>query len=133
MAGLIQYLIGYCDLSMNTKAREVFDSMVKDSRIELTEMRVDGGATANNFLMQFQSDILNVPVVRPESLETTGLGAAFAAGLAVGVWKNLDEIREMWAVHTRWNSNMEKGERVTAWRGWTKAVQKSMHWLDDDN
>ena len=133
MAGLIQYLIGYCDLSMNTKAREVFDSMVKDSRIELTEMRVDGGATANNFLMQFQSDILNVPVVRPESLETTGLGAAFAAGLAVGVWKNLDEIREMWAVHTRWNSNMEEGERVTYWRGWNKAVQKSMHSLDDDN
>ena len=118
---------------MNTKAREVFDSMVKDSKIELKEMRVDGGATANNFLMQFQSDILNVPVVRPESLETTGLGAAFAAGLAVGVWKDLGEIREMWAVHTKWNPNMEEDERVKAWRGWNKAVQRSMHWLDDEN
>lgn len=118
---------------MNNKAREVFDSMVKDSKVELKEMRVDGGATANNFLMQFQSDILNVPVVMPESLETTGLGAAFAAGLAVGVWKDLDEITEMWAVHTKWNPNMEEGERVKAWRGWNKAVQRSMHWLDDEN
>lgn len=114
------------------KAREVFDSMVADSKVELKEMRVDGGATANKFLMQFQSDILNVPVVRPEHLETTGMGAAFAAGLAVGVWKDFDEIEKMWAVNTKWNPRMNDGERQKLWKGWNKAVQRSMHWLEDD-
>lgn len=114
------------------KAREVFDSMVADSKVELKEMRVDGGATANKFLMQFQSDILNVPVVRPEHLETTGMGAAFAAGLAVGVWKDFDEIEKMWAVNTKWNPSMNDGERQKLWKGWNKAVQRSMHWLEDD-
>jgi glycerol kinase len=114
------------------KAREVFDSMVADSKVELKEMRVDGGATANKFLMQFQSDILNVPVVRPEHLETTGMGAAFAAGLAVGVWKDFDEIEKMWAVNTKWNPRMNDGERQKLWKGWNKAVQRSMQWLEDD-
>jgi glycerol kinase len=109
----------------------VFDSMVADSKVELKEMRVDGGATANKFLMQFQSDILNVPVVRPEHLETTGMGAAFAAGLAVGVWKDLDEIGKMWAVNTKWNPSMDELYREKSWRGWNKAVERSMHWLDD--
>ena len=89
------------------KAREVFDSMVADSKVELKEMRVDGGATANKFLMQFQSDILNVPVVRPE-------------------------IEKMWAVNTKWNPSMNDGERQKLWKGWNKAVQRSMHWLEDD-
>ena len=118
---------------LHHKAREVFDSMVADSNVELKEMRVDGGATANNFLMQFQSDILNVPVVRPEHLETTGMGAAFAAGLAVGVWKSLEEIGRMWAANTKWNPNMDDKEREKSWKGWNKAVQKSMHWLEDDD
>lgn len=110
----------------------MFDSMVADSNVQLKEMRVDGGATANNFLMQFQSDILNAPVVRPEHMETTGMGAAFAAGLAVGVWKDLDEIGAMWAVNTKWNPSMNERERVKAWRGWNKAVQRSMHWIEDE-
>jgi glycerol kinase len=82
--------------------------------------------------MQFQSDILNVPVVRPEHLETTGMGAAFAAGLAVGVWKDFDEIEKMWAVNTKWNPRMNDGERQKLWKGWNKAVQRSMQWLEDD-
>lgn len=114
------------------QAREVFDSMVADSKVELKEMRVDGGATANKFLMQFQSDILNVPVVRPEHLETTGMGAAFAAGIAVGVWRDPDEIGKMWAVNTKWSSRMDEKERAVLWKGWNKAVQKSMHWLEED-
>ncbi|KAL3779720.1 hypothetical protein HJC23_003581 [Cyclotella cryptica] len=114
------------------QAREVFDSMVRDSNVELKEMRVDGGATANKFLMQFQSDILNVPVVRPEHLETTGWGAALAAGLAVGVWNDLDGVRKMWAVNTRWNPNMDDEEREKSWKGWNKAVQRSLNWMEDD-
>lgn len=115
------------------QAREVFDSMVADSKVVLKEMRVDGGATANKFLMQFQSDILNVPVVRPEHLETTAMGAAFAAGLAVGVWQDLDEIGIMWAVNTKWNPTMNDVDREKSWKGWNKAVQRSMHWLEDDD
>ncbi|KAL7517946.1 hypothetical protein ACHAWX_002819 [Stephanocyclus meneghinianus] len=115
------------------QAREVFDSMVRDSNVELKEMRVDGGATANKFLMQFQSDILNVPVIRPEHLETTGWGAALAAGLAVGVWNDLNGVRKMWAVNTRWNPSMDDEERDKSWKGWNKAVQRSFNWLEDDD
>ena len=107
--------------------------MVCDSNVELKETRVDGGATANKFLMQFQSDILNVPVVRPEHLETTGMGAAFAAGLACGVWKDLDEVGKMWAVNTTWIPRMDEKEREKCWKGWNKAVQRSMNWLEDDD
>lgn len=121
----------YCTSS--PQAREVFDSMVADSGVELREMRVDGGATANNFLMQFQSDILNAPVVRPEHMETTAMGAAFAAGLAVRIWKDLDQIGAMWAVNTKWDPDMNENERAKAWRGWNKAVQRSMHWIEDED
>jgi glycerol kinase len=93
-------------------------------------MRVDGGATANRFLMQFQSDILGVPVIRPECLETTGLGAAFAAGLAVRVWGDLDEISKMWRADTTWKPTMLASERERCWKGWNKAVEKSLNWLD---
>ena len=113
------------------QAREVFDAMGIDSSVQLKDMRVDGGATANKFLMQFQSDILDVPVVRPEYLETTGLGAAFAAGLAVGVWKDTSTIGKMWKVNCIWKPKMEAGERTRCWKGWNKAVKKSLNWLDD--
>lgn len=112
------------------QAREVFDAMALDSHVHLKEMRVDGGATANRFLMQFQSDILNVPVVRPDCLETTGLGAAFAAGLAVRVWKDLDDISKMWRADITWKPDMPGVERERCWRGWNKAVDKSLNWLE---
>lgn len=114
------------------QAREVFDAMVLDSNVQLKEMRVDGGATANEFLMQFQSDILDVPVVRPEYVETTGLGAAFAAGLAVGVWKDFDEVGKMWKADTLWNPKMIAAERKRCWKGWNKAIGKSLNWLVDE-
>ncbi|KAL7543211.1 hypothetical protein ACHAXR_012492 [Thalassiosira sp. AJA248-18] len=112
------------------QAGEVFEAMALDSNIHLKEMRVDGGATANKFLMQFQSDILDVPVVRPEYLETTGLGAAFAAGLAVGVWSDLDEVGKMWKADKVWKSKMAATERDRCLKGWSKAVKKSLNWLD---
>jgi len=115
------------------QAREVFDAMVLDSSVQLKEMRVDGGATANRFLMQFQSDILNVPVVRPEYLETTGLGAAFAAGIEVGVWEDMNEVGKMWKKNCMWTPSMETQERARCWKGWSKAVKKSLNWIGDDD
>lgn len=115
------------------QAREVFDAMVLDSNVQLKEMRVDGGATANKFLMQFQSDCLDCPVVRPEYLETTGLGAAFAAGLAVGVWVDLDEVGKMWKADTMWKPTMLVAERERCWKGWNKAVKKSLNWLTEED
>ncbi|KAL9182836.1 hypothetical protein ACHAXT_004115 [Thalassiosira profunda] len=114
------------------QAREVFDAFELDSNVKLKEMRVDGGATANKFLMQFQSDILHSPVVRPQYLETTGLGAAFAAGLAVGVWGNLDDVGKLWKQDCVWKPTMSEAERSRCWKGWNKAVQRSLDWLDDD-
>lgn len=114
------------------QAREVFDAMVLDSDVHLKEMRVDGGATANRFLMQFQSDVLGVPVIRPEFLETTGMGAAFAAGLAVNVWGGLDDIGRMWQADRVWRPTMVDVEREKLWKGWTKAVQRSLNWIDED-
>jgi len=115
------------------QAREVFDAMVLDSNVQLKEMRVDGGATANKFMMQFQSDVLDTPVVRPEYLETTGIGAAFAAGLAVGVWSDLEEVRKMWKADTIWRPTMVASERERCWKGWNKAVKRSLNWLDDED
>ncbi|KAL3810776.1 hypothetical protein ACHAXA_011788 [Cyclostephanos tholiformis] len=114
------------------QAREVFNAMVLDSDVHLKEMKVDGGATANKFLMQFQSDILSVPVIRPQFLETTGMGAAFAAGLAVNVWGGLDDISMMWHVDKVWKPMMVGAEREKLWNGWNKAVQKSLNWIDVD-
>lgn len=115
------------------QAKEVFDAMVLDSNVQLKEMRVDGGATANKFLMQFQSDVLDAPVVRPECLETTGLGAAFAAGLAVGVWSDLEEVHAMWKADTTWTPSMTVAERDRCWKGWKKAVKRSLNWLEDED
>ncbi|KAL3811926.1 hypothetical protein ACHAXA_002543 [Cyclostephanos tholiformis] len=114
------------------QAREVFNAMVLDSDVHLKEMKVDGGATANKFLMQFQSDILSVPVIRPQFLETTGMGAAFAAGLAVNVWGGLDDISMMWHAAKVWKPTMVGAEREKLWNGWNKAVQKSLNWIDAD-
>jgi len=112
------------------QAREVFDAIHADSQVVLKELRVDGGATANKLLMQFQSDIIGVPVVTPVIPETTSMGAAFAAGLAVGVWENTDEIRKLWAASQEYVPNMSQEERDENWKGWKKAVTKSLGWVD---
>ncbi|KEP73965.1 glycerol kinase, partial [Microbacterium sp. SUBG005] len=93
------------------QSREVLDAVNADSGVDLAELKVDGGMTANDALMQFQADILGVPVVRPVVAETTALGAAYAAGLAVGFWDNLDDLRANWQEDKRWEPNMDDGER----------------------
>ncbi|MDF2992597.1 MAG: glpk [Microbacterium sp.] len=114
------------------QTREVLDAVNADSGVDLTELKVDGGMTANDALMQFQADILGVPVVRPVVAETTALGAAYAAGLAVGFWDNLDDLRANWQEDKRWEPDMDSDERDRELRLWKKAVTKSMDWVDDD-
>ncbi|TFD67828.1 glycerol kinase GlpK [Cryobacterium ruanii] len=114
------------------QTREVIDAVNADSGVPLTEIKVDGGMIANNLLMQFQADILGVPVVRPVVAETTALGAAYAAGLAVGFWSGLDELRTNWQEDSRWTPQMDVPERSRQLRNWKKAVTKSFGWVDDD-
>lgn len=112
------------------QVREVLEAMVKDSGVEIGELRADGGMTVNEFVMQFQADILDVPVVRPKIVETTALGAAYSAGLAVGYWKSTEDIVENWQVGHRWHPKMAKKERESLFASWEKAVQRSLNWVD---
>jgi glycerol kinase len=114
------------------QTREVLDAMNADSGVDLTELKVDGGMVGNELLMQFQADLLDVPVVRPKVAETTALGAAYAAGLAVGYWSNLDELTANWSEDKRWEPTMASDERERQYRNWKKAVTKSFDWVDDD-
>ncbi|KOV79638.1 glycerol kinase GlpK [Nocardia sp. NRRL S-836] len=114
------------------QTREVLDAMNADSGVPLTELKVDGGMVANELLMQFQADVLDVPVIRPVVAETTALGAAYAAGLAVGYWSSLDELRANWSEDKRWTPAMEGDERERQYRNWKKAVTKSFDWVDAD-
>ncbi|KIP53848.1 glycerol kinase GlpK [Leucobacter komagatae] len=114
------------------QTRDVLDAVNADAGVDLTELRVDGGMVANNELMQFQADVLGVPVVRPVVAETTALGAAYAAGLAVGFWKDLGELSENWQEDRRWEPAMEQDEQERQLRLWRRAVTKSMDWVDED-
>ena len=114
------------------QTREVLDAVNADSGVDLTELKVDGGMINNNTLMQFQADILGVPVVRPVVAETTALGAAYAAGLAVGFWSSLDDLRANWQEDRRWEPKMEEEERARQLRLWKKAVTKTFDWIDED-
>ncbi|HZJ05853.1 MAG TPA: glycerol kinase GlpK [Nocardioidaceae bacterium] len=114
------------------QTREVLDAMNADSGVPLTELRVDGGMVVNETLMQFQADILGVDVVRPKVAETTALGAAYAAGLAVGYWENQDDIQNNWGEDKRWSPQMPEEERERLYRNWKKAVTKTLDWVDDD-
>ncbi len=117
--------------SIAYQTRDVLEAMEEDSQIDLQELRVDGGAVANNFLMQFQSDILGVPVHRPEITETTALGAAYLAGLAVGFWSDKDEITKRWNVDRVFETEMEDREKEKLYKGWKKAVERSMDWEEE--
>lgn len=114
--------------SIAFQTRDVLEAMQEDSGIDLQELRVDGGAVANNFLMQFQSDILGVPVHRPEVIETTALGAAYLAGLAVDFWSNKEEISRRWNVDRVFESNMAEEKKEKLYREWKKAVTRSKNW-----
>ena len=102
--------------------------MEKDSGIAIKELRVDGGATANNLLMQFQSDLLNTKVLRPKVTETTALGAAYLAGLAVGYWKSIEDIQEQWQIDNVFTPAMNDEQRDDLSEGWKKAVDTTVAW-----
>ena len=112
------------------QTREVLDAMHKDSGVELTALKVDGGMVFNDLLMQFQADVLGVPVVRPKVAETTALGAAYAAGLAVGFWRNIDEMRANWGVDATWSPSADDSARTTLYAQWKKAVTRTFDWVE---
>ncbi|WP_029003116.1 glycerol kinase GlpK [Azorhizobium doebereinerae] len=112
------------------QTREVLEAMVKDSKVAIRELRTDGGMVVNELLMQFQSDMINVPVVRPKVIETTALGAAYAAGLAVGYWHSTDDIVQNWGVDRRWHPHMDEAQREHLYASWNKAVTRSLDWAD---
>ncbi|RSM74582.1 glycerol kinase [Kibdelosporangium aridum] len=113
------------------QSREVIDAMNADSGVPLTALKVDGGMVANELLMQFQADILNVPVIRPVVAETTALGAAYAAGLAVGFWSGEDDIRNNWAQDKQWEPALDEAKRESLYAEWKKAVTKTFDWVTD--
>jgi glycerol kinase len=113
------------------QTRAVLDAMVEDSGVRLEVLRVDGGATANDLLMQMQADILGVPVVRPVVAETTALGAAYAAGLAVGFWPDLAALRAQWKADRSWEPRWSDDQRATAYQRWQKAIDRSLGWATD--
>ncbi|MDR3259194.1 MAG: glycerol kinase GlpK [Fusobacteriaceae bacterium] len=117
--------------SIAYQTRDVLDAMQEDSGIRLNHLKVDGGAAANSFLMEFQADILGTPVIRPVIIETTALGAAYLAGLAVGIWKSKDEIRKHWILDKEFICQMPKEEREEKYKKWKKAVERAMKWEEE--
>ncbi|MGB9723201.1 MAG: glycerol kinase GlpK [Chloroflexia bacterium] len=113
------------------QTRDVLEAMEKDAGIRLSALKVDGGMVGNELLMQFQADILGVPVIRPRVAETTALGAAYAAGLAVGFWRGVEELRRNWGVERVWEPRMPAEERERLYRGWKKAVERTLNWVED--
>jgi glycerol kinase len=139
--GVIVGLTGYANKGHIARAaleatawqsKEVVDAANNASDVPFDELRVDGGMTVNELLMQFQADVLGVPVIRPKVTETTALGAAYAAGLAVGYWKDQNELKERWAEDKRWEPNMDDDERAAGYAKWKKAVERSLDWEDED-
>jgi glycerol kinase len=115
------------------QVREVVDAMIADSGVALKSLKVDGGMTANSLLMQFQADVLDAPVVLPQVSETTCLGAAYAAGLAVGYWPDVEGLRANWRQAAQWAPSMSVAARNKGYRKWKKAVQRTLDWIDDDD
>ena len=114
------------------QSRDVSEAMEQDSGVHVDVLKVDGGVTANDLCMQMQADILGVPVSRPEVAETTALGSAYAAGLAVGFWSNTDEMRENWQESKRWEPQWDEDQRAAGYAGWKKAVERTLDWVEVD-
>jgi glycerol kinase len=112
------------------QTRDVLAAMERDSGIAIKELRVDGGMVGNELLMQFQADMLGVPVVRPMVVETTALGAAYAAGLGVGLWRDPAELKANWRIDRRWQPAMPEALRERLYRSWQKAIRRSLDWLE---
>ena len=139
--GVIAGLTGYVTKAHLARAvleatcwqvREVVEAMDADSGVDLAELKADGGMVANNLLMQMQADILGMPVIRPKVLETTALGAAYAAGLAVGFWPDQQALKANWKKSAEWKPKLDAKTRETRYRQWKKAVRASMNWIDED-
>jgi len=137
--GVIAGLTGYVTKAHLARAaleatawqvKDVVDAMAAESGVQLAKLNVDGGMTASDLLMRFQADVLDVPVVRPTVAETTCLGAAYAAGLAVGFWPDLDTLRAKWEADARWEPAMPAADRDRAYHLWRKAVDRSFGWVD---
>ena len=118
--------------SIAYQSKDLIDAMKEDSGLDLTSLKVDGGAVANNFLMQFQSDILNIEVLRPEIIETTALGAAYLAGLATGFWKDKEEIIKKQKLNRKFLPNLSEELRSKYFKGWKKAVEKAENWEESE-
>ena len=118
--------------SLAYQVTDVIHAMERDSQMKLNALRVDGGASANNFLMQFQSDLLDAQVVRPSCIETTALGAAYLAGLAVGFWKDADEIQKNWKQERVFSPSVTEEKRKKLLKGWKKAVACIFQWAKDE-
>ncbi len=138
--GVIVGLTGYANRNHIARAvleatayqtRDIVDAMNLDSGVDLTKLKVDGGMVHNNLLMQFQSDILDVPVIRPQVAETTALGTAYAAGLAVGFWKGTEDLKANWSIHSTWFSGMDEKCREKGYAGWKKAVERTFNWVEN--
>jgi glycerol kinase len=114
------------------QSREVVEAMNQDSGVDLESLKVDGGMVANDLLMQFQADLLGVPVIRPQVAETTALGAAYAAGLATGFWGEVEDLRENWQEDKRWEPSMDSAKRDEYYRFWKKAVTRTFDWFEAD-
>ena len=112
------------------QTRDVMDAMVADSGVPMKEMRVDGGITANSLCMQMQADVMGIDITRPLIGETTALGAAYAAGLAVGFWSSTDEVRKQWQQSRRWSATSTEQQRTVGYAGWKKAVERTLNWID---
>jgi glycerol kinase len=135
IAGLTRYVnkghLARAVLEANAyQTLDIMEAMKKDSGVQLNSLKVDGGMVANELLMQFQSDLLNVPVIRPTITETTALGAAYAAGLASGFWTSMDDLKQYWSVERTWQPQMDDHVRQAGVRGWKKAVQRTFDWVD---
>jgi len=113
------------------QTRDVLEAMERDAGVRLGALKVDGGMTANELFLQFQADVLGAPVVRPVVAETTALGAAYAAGLALGFWKDKPELKAQWAVDKTWKPSVDDTTRERWYAGWKKAVDKSLGWVDE--
>ena len=111
------------------QTKEIFEAMEKDSGVQLKSLKVDGGMVRNELLMQFQTDILDIPVIRPTIIETTVLGAAYAAGLAVGFWKEEKELKANWSKDKQWKAKMKEEDRDKLYKGWKKAVERTFGWI----
>ena len=117
--------------SIAHQVTDLLDAMRADSSVALTELRVDGGATVNKMLMQFQSDLLNIPVVKPKITETTALGAAYLAGLAVGYWSSIDEIQEQWQTDITYHASIDDIQRRHLSNDWRRAIRAAQVWAEN--